>query len=139
MPSRMRRRLSFFHRAPRCQNATENIHSSHIDIPGPRAVSGTGDLGVGAENRTKNGTKTPNIGYLDRRTEKGGEETREAEGDEKSREGGRVKIRSEQLDRRWAGCLNDMADGMRSCWPIRKMHACPSGFKSSPKREKRET
>lgn len=54
-------------------------------------------------------------------------------------EWGRSRSESEQLDQRWAGCAIDLADEMRSGWPIRKMHACLSGFKSSPKREKRET
>jgi len=39
-----------------------------------------------------------------RNAERRGEETREAEDDEKSREGGRSRSESEQLDRRWAGC-----------------------------------
>jgi hypothetical protein len=90
----MRLSVSVFNRASRDAKTRPNRHSSHLGIPSPRAVSRSGDLGDEAENRTKNGTKKPVVGCSDRRTEEEGEETREAEGAERSRGMGEVEIRT---------------------------------------------
>lgn len=139
MPSRMRQCLSFFNRASRRPNATKNIHSSRIDIPGPRAVSGSGDLGGGAENRTKNGTKKPGIGCMAGTLREEGKK-REKQRTTRSRgKGGGRDQRASSSTGDGRGAQRDLAGEMWSRQPIRKMHACLSGFKSSPKREKRET
>ena len=135
----MRRRLSVINRASRCQNATKNTDSRHVALSDPRAVSGAGARGAGAENPTKNGTSKPGVACTGGHAQRKREETREAEGGSRSREWGESRSQSELLELRWAGCSIDLADEMRSGGPIRKMHAGSGRFKSSPKREKRGT